>query len=110
MWTFTVSAAASTVYALLLALPMELRREGVLSGRFLLDGLKMLLATAVMALCAWGALRAVGGFVGGKLGELLALLAAACVGALVYYLAASVLRLPEIALAKELLRGRLKRG
>ena len=104
------SAAASTVYALLLALPMELRREGVLSGRFLLDGLKMLLATAVMALCAWGALRAVGGFVGGKLGELLALLAAACVGALVYYLAASVLRLPEIALAKELLRGRLKRG
>ena len=46
------SAVSSTVYALLLLLPLERRGEGVLGGGMTTDLLKMLAAAAVMGLCA----------------------------------------------------------
>lgn len=51
------SAVSSTVYALLLDIPLELRGEGVLSRSFLLDLGKMALATALMAVGAWAVAR-----------------------------------------------------
>lgn len=69
------SAVSSTVYALLLDIPLELRGEGVLSRSFLLDLGKMALATALMAVGAGGGRDR--GPAAGKAGELLTLGASA---------------------------------
>lgn len=104
------SAVSSTVYALLLALPLERRGEGVLSRAFLTDLLKMLLATAAMALCARGAMGVAVRLLSGKAGELFSLCAAAGAGVAVYVLASLALGLEEIKLAKDMMKGVLKRG
>ena len=104
------SAVSSTAYALLLLLPMERRGQGVLTKGFCLDFLKMLAATAVMALSAVLALGAVSGLVGGKLGELVTLGTVACVGLCVYFVAAVLLGLDEARLSVKLMKQLLKRG
>ena len=104
------SAASSTVYALLLLLPMERKGQGVLSRGFCLDLLKMLLATVLMAAAAALAMHAGEGLLAGKAGELLALGAGACGGVAVYFAAAWVLRLEEAKLFAGLVKQLLKRG
>jgi len=104
------SAASSTVYALLLDLPLERKGEGFFNRSFLVEFSKMLLATLVMASCAWGALSATAGLLGGKLGLLVSMGAAACVGVAVYFLAALVLKLNEALLVVNVAKGVLKRG
>ena len=105
------SAASSTVYALLLLLPLERRGEGVLDRPFLLDLGKMLLAALVTGLWAWGLLSLLSGALpAGKAGELLCLAACALSGALVYFLAAAALGLQEARLALTLLKRIGKRG
>ena len=63
------SAVSSTVYALLLDIPLELRGEGVLSRSFLLDLGKMALATALMAVGAWAVAGLTEGLLPGKAGS-----------------------------------------
>ena len=106
------STVSSTLYALLLLAPLELRGEGILSGRFLADLGKMALATLGMAAAVWLARQGlVGALPQGKLGELLLLGLCAGVGALVYFLLAGVLGLEEMGLARGALAKRLrKRG
>ena len=104
------SAASSTVYALLLDLPLERKGEGFLSGAFLVEIGKMALASVVMAAAAWGVLHLTGGLVAGKLGLLISMGAAAGVGAVVYFAAAMVLGLREALMVRDMAQQVLKRG
>ena len=104
------SAVSSTVYALLLDIPLELRGEGVLSRSFLLDLGKMALATALMAVGAWAVAGLIEGLLPGKAGELLTLGASAAAGVAVYFPAAVLLRLDEGQLALKMVKRVWKRG
>ena len=104
------SAVSSTVYALLLDIPLELRGEGVLSRSFLLDLGKMALATALMAVGAWAVAGLTEGLLPGKAGELLTLGASAAAGVAVYFPAAVMLRLEEGQLALKMVKRVWKRG
>lgn len=99
------SAASSTVYALLLLIPLARTSPGILDKRLGRDAAKMLLAAAVTGLCAAGALAALPGVLpGGKPGELLALGLSALVGVLVYFLASLALGLDEARTVLSLVR------
>lgn len=101
------SAVSSTVYALLLLLPMQRRGEGVLDGGMARDLLKMLLSAAATGLAAAGTLYLLGGVLpGGKLGELLCLGGCALVGLAVYFLLTLALAVPEARLVVSLARGK----
>ena len=106
------SAVSSTVYALLLLLPFQLRKERrVFDGRFWLDILRMLLAAAVMAGAVWLLGGWLGGLLGpGKLGQLVVLGAGAVCGVAVYFAAALLLRVPETGLVLGIAKRFLKRG
>ena len=105
------SAVSSTVYALLLLLPLQHRGEAILDRATLLDLLKMLLATLAMGLIASGALDALTVlFPSGKLGEALALVLCALAGALIYFLLTLVMGLSEAKLTVSLIKHTLKRG
>jgi len=97
------SAVSSTVYALLLLLPLQ-RREKLLTGPLWAAFGKMLAATLVMSAAAWGVCRLTDGLLGGKLGLLLTLAATALAGAAVYFAAAFLLRLEELSALKKLLK------
>jgi len=103
------SAASSTVYALLLLIPMARTSPGTLDRRLGLDALKMLLAAAVTGLCAAGLAAVLPGILpAGKLGELLELGVCALAGVTVYFLMALLLGLDEARMVLTLGRG--KRG
>ena len=90
------SAVSSTVYALLLLIPMARSAPGLLDRRLGADMLKMLAAAAVTGLCAAGMLAVLPGVLpGGKTGELISLALCALAGVLVYFLMALLLRLDE---------------
>ena len=101
------SAASSTVYALLLLIPMARTSPGTLDRRLGADVLKMLAAAAVMGACAVGLLAVLPGVLpGGKLGELIALGACALTGVIVYFLLTLALGLDEARTAASLVRRR----
>ena len=106
------STVSSTLYAILLLVPLERRGEGVLSKAFVADFGKMLLSAAVMSGAVWllrGALE--GALPGGKMGELLLLGICAAAGAVIYFLLSALLRLEEMNLVRSILAKRLrKRG
>ncbi|MBQ9974414.1 MAG: murein biosynthesis integral membrane protein MurJ [Oscillospiraceae bacterium] len=106
------SAVSSTVYALLLLLPFEVRRASrVFGAKFWLDILKMLLAAGLMAGAVWLLNGWLAGLLGpGKLSELVQLGAGAGCGVLVYFGAAFVLRVPEMGLVAGLVKRLVKRG
>ena len=106
------STVSSTLYAVLLLLPLERRGEGVWSGRLALDLGKMVLCAVGMAAAVWLVREGLAGAVApGKGGQLLLLAACAGVGAGVYFLLAGALGVPEMKLAGAALAGRLrKRG
>lgn len=105
------SAVSSTVYALLLLLPLEKRGERVFTGPFWKDMGKTLAATFLMALAAWLVMWVLGGVLpGGKLGELVMLGLTAGVGVFVYFGAAVLLRIPEARLVRDVAARVLKRG
>ncbi len=104
------SAVSSTVYALLLLLPMERRGEGVLDRTMLLDFCKMLLAALATGLCAARVLSALAAVLpAGKAGELLSLGGCTLAGLAVYFLLTLALGLPEAKLSLSLIKN-LKRG
>ena len=105
------SAVSSTVYALLLLLPLEIRGQQMFGRSFRVDLLKMLGATMVMALvCAVLCGGLSGWLPEGKAGELVLLVLAAGVGVATYLIAALLLRLEEAKLAAGLVKRLLKRG
>ena len=105
------SAVSSTVYALLLLIPLERRGEGVLDNPFAADLLKMLAAAVLTGLCAWGVLCGLEQLLpGGKLSELASLCLCALAGVLVYFGAAFALGLPEAKLALLAVKRIGKRG
>ena len=105
------STVSSTLYAVLLLVPMELRGEGILSGRFGTDFLKMLMSAAGMTAVVWLARNSLSDLLPvGKGGELLLLGACAVLGAAVYFLLAGLMRLEEMRLARDLMKRMLKRG
>ena len=105
------STVSSTLYAILLLVPLERRGEGVLSRRFVLDFGRMLLAAAGMALVVWLARDALAAALpAGKMGELVLLGACAALGAAVYFLLAGLLRLEEMELARSFWKKLRKRG
>ena len=93
------SALSSTVYALLLLLPLQ-RRDRLLDGRSLADFGKMALSALVMGLCVRLGLRVLGTVLpAGKLGELAALGLCALGGAALYFGLTLALGLEEAKLA-----------
>lgn len=103
------SAASSTVYALLLMVPM--RREQVIDRALVLDLGKMALAALVMGAAVW----AVGTGLtprlpGGKLGELILMAACVCTGVPVYFVSAALLGLGEAKLLGTVFVRLMKRG
>ena len=103
-------AASSTVYALLLLLPLQ-RSEKILNLSAWQDLLKMALAAAVMGLCVSVGLGALEGVLpGGKMGELLTLGLCAGGGAALYFLLVLLLRVEEAGLCLSLVKKILKRG
>ena len=105
------SAAASTVYALLLLVPMERRGEGVLDRSMGLDLAKMLLAAVLTGLYAAGVQIGLTALLpAGKLAELLTLALCALTGAGVYFLLALKLGLEEARTSQSLLKHLWKRG
>lgn len=104
------SAVSSTVYALLLLLPMQKGEQKVLDGKFGLDLLKMLLATILMAAAAAGVVHLTGGLIAGKLGLLVTLGLGAAAGVAVYFIMTVLLRLEEAALTASIVKQVLKRG
>ncbi len=105
------SAVSSTVYALLLLIPLQRRGQGVFTPAFLADLAKMLLSAAVMAvavvLLRAGLLQALPQ---GKLGELITLGLCAGIGACVYFILSTLLGLEEARLARAMASRIWKRG
>ncbi len=92
-------AAAATVYALLLLLPLQRGKDRLLNGKAVLDLCEMALAAAAMGLCVWklqGVL--VPRLPGGKKGELLVLGLCALGGVVLYFLLALAFRVEEARL------------
>ena len=99
------SALSSTIYALLLLLPLQRGRDKVLDRAALLDLGKMVLAAAGMGLCVQlmaGRLSIL--LHGGKLGELVTLGLCALAGAALYFLLALILRVEEAGAVLALLK------
>ncbi|HIT02424.1 MAG TPA: murein biosynthesis integral membrane protein MurJ [Candidatus Enterenecus merdae] len=93
------STVSSTLYALLLLIPLQVRGEGVVNRGLALDFGKMLLCAAGMAGVVWLARRGLAGLLpADKLGEALLLAACAGAGAVAYFLLAGLLRLDEMKL------------
>ena len=105
------STVSSTLYAILLLVPLELRGEGVLSRAFLGDFGKMLLAAVGMFAAVWLARTGLESLLpAGKLGEVVLLGLCAALGAAVYFLLAGLMRLEEMELARGIWNKLRKRG
>ena len=105
------STVSSTLYAVLLLIPLEARGEGVLSREFLGDFGKMLLAAVGMSTVVWLARTGLESLLpSGKLGEVVLLGLCAALGAAVYFLLAGLMRLEEMKLAGSVWNKLRKRG
>ena len=105
------STVSSTLYAVLLLIPLEARGEGVLSREFLGDFGKMLLAAVGMSAVVWLARTGLESLLpSGKLGEVVLLGLCAALGAAVYFLLAGLMRLEEMELARGIWNKLRKRG
>ncbi|MBR2779444.1 MAG: murein biosynthesis integral membrane protein MurJ [Firmicutes bacterium] len=93
------SAAAGTVNAIILMIPLERRKEGFLSVPFLLDLLKMTAAAAVMGILVYFCAAALAPLAGGIAGKLLVLAVPAAAGVIVFFVLAKLLRLQEADMA-----------
>ena len=105
------TAVTSTVYALLLLIPMERQGQGVLSREMVQDLVKMLLCAVIMGLCAFLVLSGAERILpANKIGETAALALCALSGAAVYFVLALGLGLGEAKLSVSLIKQILKRG
>ena len=99
-------AAASTVYALLLLLPLQRGEDRLLDGTALRELCKMALSAGAMGLCVWKAQGTLAALLpGGKKGELLVLALSALGGAVLYFLLTLILRVEETRLLLSMAAG-----
>ena len=99
------SAVSSTVYALLLIVPMEREGQGFLDRALCLDFFKMLAAAAVTGLTAWLLLGWLGSVLpAGKMGELLSLALCAGGGVAVYFGVTQSMGMEEAAMTAALIK------
>lgn len=104
------SAVSSTVYGLLLLIPMQRQDEPIFNRVMCFDVIKMLLCAALTALAA----RWVGGLFPqlahiGKLGDVTSLALSALAGGIVYFVSALACRLPEVEICINMLKKRTRR-
>ena len=105
------SAVSSTVYALLLLLPLERQGERVFTAHFWLDMAKTLAAAVIMALGVHLVMNLLGtALPAGKAGELILLGVSACSGMLIYFTATVLLRIPEAQMVIDMAKRIVKRG
>ena len=105
------SAASSSVYALLLLVPLVREDKQLLSDGFVPDLVKMLLATLAMAAAAFAVWQGAAVLLPeGKLFLLVGLGLCAGAGAVVYFLCTWCLKLEEARLSADLVKRLLKRG
>lgn len=105
------SALSSTVYALLLFVPLQRKKERILQAGASRDLGKMTLAAGVMGVCVWAAQSAFTPLLpAGKAGELLCLGLCALLGVVLYFLLALILRVEEAELCVSMVKKTLKRG
>lgn len=90
------SALSSTVNGLLLMFALQKSGKGFLSKSFLIDMLKITLATAFMGVAAYAAYRLC---ITAEFGKLLTVLIPVALGAVVYFIITVLLRLPEAKMA-----------
>ena len=99
------SAISSTVYALLLLLPLQRETGGLLGAGELVNLCKTALASAVMGLCVRAVLETAAPLLpAGKLGELACLALCAGLGAALYFALALLLRVDEARMAVSLVK------
>ena len=99
------SAVSSTVYALLLLLPLQREGGGLLGAGELVNLCKTALASAVMGLCVRAVLEAASPLLpAGKLGELACLALCTGLGAALYFALALLLRVAEARMAVSLVK------
>ena len=99
------SAVSSTVYALLLLLPLQREGGGLLGAGELVNLCKTALASAVMGLCVRAVLEAASPLLpAGKLGELACLALCTGLGAALYFALALLLRVDEARMAVSLVK------
>ncbi len=89
------SAAAGTINAVVLIIPLEKRGEGFLSVRFLIDMLKVAAASAVMGVAVRYTAEALTGLMEGIPGKLLVLIVPALSGMLLFFVMTYLLKLKE---------------
>lgn len=104
------SAAAATVNAVILMVPLEVRHSGFLSRAFVIDFIKMLVSAAVMSLAVYGLAAVLTGALPGTFGNLVTAGVPALLGAALYFAAAALLRVTEAKDAAGAVRRLLKRG
>ena len=104
------SAISSTVYAILLLIPLELKGLGTCSPTFLFSLGRMLLSTCLMAVAAWGTSGLSMYLFEGKIGLFIGLSLTALVGACVYFLSALLLGLSEAQFTLSTVKRMIKRG
>ncbi len=104
------STLSSTLYAILLLIPLERGGAGILDTSMVWDLARMVLASVATGLGAWWVLRALSGILpAGKMGEVLSLGCSALTGVAIYVLLAAVFRLQEVRLVLSSISNR-KRG
>ncbi len=95
------SALASTASAVLLLIPTSRRMKGLFNAAFWLDVLKMVVCTALMGVVVWLVYTVLSGWLAySTLTVALELGCSVLVGVIVYFLAAALLRIPEIDLVR----------
>ncbi len=98
------SAAAATAGAIVLVVPLEVKKNGFITKAFVTDILKMTLSALVMAAAVYGLRTVLGGAAEGGLGTVLTAAVPALGGAAVYFAAAMALRVGEAGAALNALR------
>jgi putative peptidoglycan lipid II flippase len=94
------SAVASTIYAILLILPLQIRGDGFINKRFLLDLCKTLISAVVMAGVVLVVRYLLTGLeLSGLIGKLVIVAIPAVIGVIIYFILTVLLRLEESQLA-----------
>lgn len=105
------SAISSTLYALLLIIPLQRQGQGVLDGSFARDGAKMLVSTVGMAAVVLAARFGLESLLPqGKIGELVLLGLCALLGVAVYFLLTTLTSLDEAKMVWGMVKRVRKRG
>lgn len=97
------SAAAGTINAIVLMIPLELKKQGFLTPGFIVDMLKVTVISVVMGLAVRWAADGLTGCLDGIAGKLLVVLVPTLMGLVIFFVLAYVFRLQEARMAGDLI-------